>query len=89
MAFDDIYGMRVIIDDSVVPKMQLSADCPVTEDYRADTNAWMIRFFGVRKAIPDGQVLNGKSRFIMNSCTWNALKKAAQPAQAGADRAGG
>lgn len=39
------------------PKMQLSADCPVTDDYRADTNAWMIRFFGTWNPLKDDEVI--------------------------------
>lgn len=39
------------------PKMQLSADCPVTDDYRADTNAWMIRFFGMVNPMKDDEVI--------------------------------
>lgn len=40
-----IQGLEVVIRQPA-PKMQLSADVPVTDEFRAEINAWMINFFG-------------------------------------------
>lgn len=44
-------GYRVFVSNVLtqVPRMQLSADCPVTPAYRAETNEWMRQFFGVKE----------------------------------------
>ncbi len=56
----DMSGMRVYISPDIVhPKMQLSEDCPVTPDFRAEVNAWMLEFFGTvtENLVPDNQVM--------------------------------
>ena len=37
------------------PKMQLSKNCPVTPEFRAEMNAWMLEFFGTTHGLRDGQ----------------------------------
>lgn len=75
MAPDLLYGLRVVVHPDV-PKMQLSLDCPVTDEYRKDTNAWMIRFFGMTNLIPDGSVYRVGDTLTMNQRTWGQIKKA-------------
>lgn len=59
------------------PRWQLSADCPVTDAYRTETNAWAREFFGTTNLLKDGQVVE-RTRpraFYMNPRTAAALKK--------------
>lgn len=65
------------------PKMQLSPDCPVTDDYRADTNAWMARFFGMWNPLEDNKVfevnfdplgMTGGRRLICNPRTYAKIE---------------
>ena len=51
-----LYGLKVILSPDR-PKMQLSKDCPVTDDFRKEINAWMVEFFGTTNIIPDGQMI--------------------------------
>ena len=60
---DVIADIQQLFDDwkislnKVTPKMQLSADCPVTDDFRAETNQWMAEFFGMHPDIPNGYLI--------------------------------
>lgn len=59
------------------PKMQLSEKvCEVLKpEFIAETNAWMLSFFGMHNIIPDGQVYKMFDRqFIMNPRTYLQLK---------------
>lgn len=62
-------GMLPLLGIQVVeaarwPKMQLSADCPVTDEFRAEMNAWMAEFFGYESAVPDyGVTMVGNTIF--------------------------
>lgn len=68
------YYVRVSAD---FPKMQLSIDCPVTPEFRDETNAWMIRFFGMDNLIPDGEVFIMETLRIiqMNPRTYARLER--------------
>lgn len=68
------YTIRVSPD---FPKMQLSIDCPVTPEFREETNAWMIRFFGMDNLIPDGEVYVMETLRIiqMNPRTYDRLQR--------------
>lgn len=74
MAPDLLYGLRVLVHPDV-PKTQLSLDCPVIDEYRKDTNAWMIRFFGMANLIPDGSVYRTGNTLTMNQRTWEQIKR--------------
>ena len=54
-----LYGVRVVVTPDT-PRMQLSEDCPVTPEFRAEMNAWMLGFFGVTNTVEDNQVLHDK-----------------------------
>lgn len=74
-------GMKLYVNpDTVRPKMQLSDDCPVTPDFRAEMNAWMLEFFGsvVENSVPDGVALASSryGAFHVNPRTFAALKGA-------------
>lgn len=43
-----ILGLKVAVVKPQ-PKMQLSHDCPVTDDFRKEMNQWMIEFFGYQE----------------------------------------
>lgn len=76
-----IYGIPVrVIPDT--PRFQLSADCPVSEDYRADTDAWAREWCGVHNLLADGQVMQHiqneqTAALFMNPRTAEKLKREA------------
>ena len=71
-------GYKVLIH-MPAPKMQLSADCPVSDYMRAATNAWLVEFFGYKPdpIIDDGEViiLHASKELIMSHKTWSVLFK--------------
>lgn len=69
MKLCDVY----IKDD--VPKVQLSEDCPVTDSFRLETNLWLRNFFGLKPAIPDGEVQVAGNRWYANPRTYVTLKE--------------
>ena len=87
---DRLYGLPVRLNDSraKIPKMQLSPDCPVTPDFRAEVNAWMLDFFGCtlgEYVVPTGTVyrvtedrappfLGVRQVLVMNSETLALIK---------------
>lgn len=60
------------------PRMQLSPECPVTEDFRAEMNAWMVDFFGTTNVLRDGHIYidMGTKRHYCNPRTLAALQSA-------------
>jgi hypothetical protein len=72
-----LYGCKIFVSPDR-PKMQLSPDCPVTDDFRAEINAWMIEFFGVTNLIPDGHYIQmkGRGEIHMNPRTYAEFEKA-------------
>lgn len=52
-----INGYKVVTERPT-PKMRLSEKVPVTDEFRAEINAWMIRFFGMAEpVVPKGQAI--------------------------------
>lgn len=66
------------------PKMQLSERvCEVlAPDFIAETNAWMLGFFGIYNLVPDGQAYQTGHTVIVNPRTYAALRAATPPPQA-------
>lgn len=62
-----LFGMQIIeAQEKRIPKMQLSADCPVTDDFRKEMNAWLIEFFGYKDPIiPLNTIYMAGNRLIM------------------------
>lgn len=62
-----LFGMQIIeTTQKPIPKMQLSDDCPVTDDFRKEMNAWLIEFFGYREPIiPLDTIYMAGNRLIM------------------------
>lgn len=75
-------GTKVFISHDI-PKMQLSKDCPVTDDFRAEMNAWMRTFFGVTNLLEDGECLHDQlnNTLHMNPRTWDRVRAAAEKGQ--------
>lgn len=75
-------GTKVFISHDI-PKMRLSEDCPVTDDFRAEMNAWMRDFFGVTNLLEDGQCLHDwlNNTLHMNPRTWDRVRAAAEKGQ--------
>lgn len=69
-------GYKVIIHKPV-PKLQLSEDCPVSDDFRIEINAWLIDFFGYEKdsIIDSGDIimLHASREMIMSQETHTKL----------------
>lgn len=72
-----LLGFQVIVSPDR-PKMQLSKDCPVTDDFRREINMWMLSFFGTTNLVPDGQyiVLQEHKQVVMNPRTYAEFKNA-------------
>lgn len=69
-----IMGINIyVVPDQV--KMQLSPDCPVTEDFRKEINAWMVEFFGFGNLIKDGDIWKSPEALYTNPRTFFNLKK--------------
>jgi len=74
------YGMRIVVRKDQ-PKMQLSARvCEVlAPDFIAETNAWMLSFFGTQNLLTDGEYLLDKTNNIiyMNPRSYIMLREIA------------
>ena len=64
-----LFGNRVFITPDI-PKMKLSAECPVSPEFRAEIDAWMVKFFGMENLLPDGKVLQAANALHMNPRTF-------------------
>lgn len=50
LSVGSLFGMQIIeTPQKRIPKMQLSEDCPVTDEFRKEINEWMIEFFGYKE----------------------------------------
>lgn len=52
--YGTVCGYRLIPNPSLPvskPKQQLSDDCPVTDEFRAEFNLWMTEFFGTERVV--------------------------------------
>jgi hypothetical protein len=45
------------------PKFQISPDCPLTPEFRAEMNAWCLSFFGTTNHIADGEIISSDTTF--------------------------
>lgn len=70
-----ILGFRLVVTHRI-PKLQLSPDCPVSDEVRKETNAWMIKFFGMKDVIEDSMVMvdHNNRRAYVNALTFNNIK---------------
>lgn len=57
-----------------MPRMTLSEKVPVTAEFRAKTNAWMLEFFGVEHVILK---LVNPTTLVVGEKTWQQLRKQA------------
>jgi hypothetical protein len=62
-----------VVEDQ--PKMKLSADCPVTPEFRLEMDAWLIRFFGMENRLVDGEIISVGNSLHMNPRTFSEFKK--------------
>ncbi len=63
------------------PRMQLSADCPVTPAMRQETDQWLQQFFGMTNMLADGAYLidtAAKTLFCNARTLENLLREEAQ-----------
>jgi hypothetical protein len=48
-----LFGMDILeAPVRVVPKIQLSDECPVSDGFRAEFDAWLVQMFGTRDVSP-------------------------------------
>lgn len=73
-----INGFKVVVKPPT-PKMQLAWDVPVTTEFRASVNQWMIEFFGYQpdEIIGDSQVIicEREKTFFMTQAMWAEFKR--------------
>lgn len=67
-------GCKIIVTYDV-PKMVLSEDCPVTPEFRAEINAWLIGFFGFSNTVEDGKAVQVGNTLMMNPRTYKEFQK--------------
>lgn len=56
------------------PRMQLSKAVPVTDEFRAEINAWMLGFFGVQYDIEKGETLATAETIFMRKDDYEELR---------------
>lgn len=66
-------GKAIVINENLYmpPKMTLALNVPVTDEFRAATNKWMLEFFGKQT---ENMVIETPDAFHMCSEDWNRLK---------------
>ena len=62
--FRTMNGYRIVLVKPI-PRMELAANVPVTEEFRKKHNAWCLEFFGANYLIPKGQTLLDKKAGIL------------------------
>lgn len=75
--FDDMNtfsGLKVIVQHPT-PKMQLSATCPVSDEFRAEFNLWLIEFFGYTSILEKGKTLVFKDTLIIRADDYHQLRE--------------
>ena len=74
-----IGGLRVFVQPDQ-PKMQLSSRVKevLSPEFAAETDAWMLSFFGITNMLPDGEVIVAKAAgfMTMNPRTFAQLRGA-------------
>jgi hypothetical protein len=79
MSPQTLYGMKVFVAPDR-PKMQLSPSvCEVlAPEFIAETNLWMLSFFGTTNLLKDGEVISDlvNHAFHMNPRTWAQVRTA-------------
>jgi len=72
-----LYGRPIVVQPDT-QKRKLSEDVPVTEEFRAEINNWMLQFFGYTNIVDDGQVLcvtmGYQQVMLMNPRTYRCLQ---------------
>lgn len=51
----------IVVPDQ--PKFQISPECPLTPEFRAEMNAWCLSFFGTTNYIADGEIISSNTTF--------------------------
>lgn len=70
------------------PKLKLSPDVPLRDDFRAEMDAWLLARFGMTNLLADGEVLRAaeprtfgfgdRQYLLMNPRTFDQLKRVAK-----------
>ncbi|MGC4396003.1 hypothetical protein [Hydrogenophaga sp. T2] len=68
-------GVKVVVSPDL-PKMVLSQDVPVTDEFRREIDAWMLDFFGTWNMLPDGECYTAGAVVYMNPRTFARLRAA-------------
>jgi hypothetical protein len=78
------HGYSVIIRQPV-PKMQLAYSVPVTPEFRAEVNQWMIEFFGYIPFPPEEHnrvvMSHTNKTIVMTAQAWDTFKKAVRESE--------
>ena len=72
-----IYGADIKVAGTF-PKMQLSKEVEVTEEFRERFNEWLAGFFGYDCLVPQGEVIYDKINHVyyVHPANYEELKKA-------------
>lgn len=62
--FQTMNGLKIVILQPT-PKMKLSPDVPVTDEFRSAFNTWALEFFGVTYVVPKGQTVLDKMSGVL------------------------
>lgn len=68
-----LYGTKIVVSPDR-PKFQISPDCPLTDDFRVEMNAWCLSFFGTENLVPDNQALKIDGVLYVNPRTFERMK---------------
>ena len=76
----NVFGMQICTNPIAdTPKMTLAENVPVTPEFRASINAWMVDFFGIeRRIFKIDHPITGGEVVIMSDFTFNKMKAALQ-----------
>jgi hypothetical protein len=66
-------GIKIVVSPDR-PKFQISPDCPLTDDFRIEMNAWCLSFFGTDNLVPDNQALDVDGVTYVNPRTFARLQ---------------
>lgn len=69
-----LYGKKVVVAKSH-PKMQLSDDCPVSDEFRKEFNMWLLEFFGFVCDVPQGCAYFDRHHVFMHPADYEILKQ--------------
>ena len=72
----ELFGMKIVVNDTRLPKRTLAKDVPVSPEFRLEVDKWMLEFFGSTPLIPDGTMYEMQGMQVCNAKTFAMIKGA-------------